>query len=75
MRSAEARREYRAEAEAEAAEEEEEEEEEEAEDGEREMGEVDDLDDLVATPGGFSALWIDGKLEPWPPGTPSPGGE
>ena len=52
-----------------------EEEEEEAEDGEREMGEVDDLDDLVATPGGFSALWIDGKLEPWPPGTPSPGGE
>ena len=39
------------------------------------MGEVDDLDDLVATPGGFSALWIDGKLEPWPPGTPSPGGE
>ena len=39
------------------------------EDGDWEVG---SLDDVVAAPGGFSALWIDGALAPWPPGAPIP---
>ena len=39
------------------------------EDGDWEVG---SLDAVVAAPGGFSAVWIDGALAPWPPGARVP---
>jgi hypothetical protein len=34
--------------------------------------EVDDLSAIDAAPGGFAAMFRDGELTPWPPGTPIP---